>query len=69
MEQESLPQTVAPENGREVKSGLLLIALLLGTSEESPVLGFSFTAILLPGITHFEFARPVTVDGPGNAIS
>ncbi len=69
MEQGFLPQTAALEDGWDAGRGLLLIALLPGTNEESPVPGFSFTTFLLPGIMHVEFARPVLVDGPGNTIS
>ncbi|OLD02575.1 MAG: hypothetical protein AUJ07_08440 [Crenarchaeota archaeon 13_1_40CM_3_53_5] len=65
----SLPQPAVFESGRDARKALPLIALLIGTGEESASSCNLFTALLLLGSMHIEFTRPVIADGPGNAIS
>ena len=69
MDRVSLPQTSTRKDVWEGERELLLIALLLGTTEESPSSCLCFTGSVLPEIMPVQFARSVSVDGPGNTIS
>jgi len=69
MDRASLPQTLAQNDVWASQRELLLIALLLGTTEESPASCLSSLPYVLPEIMPAQFAKPVSVDGPGNTIS